>query len=382
MEIKNFDLRFAGQDQAHRAKNQEAIVAQRISTERMRQMIGKVIKLILLLLPLCAVGSEDEVWYTITDPGHTSGPPGILLTWQVKKNVRRAGQGTTISGFSDCTCTVYRDDSPIANVSAPFRYQDRSVRAGETHNYKIEGMGVFNIHGNRAHTCTMNYFVEVSEKAIELSNSGESRSITIIGTKEEWSTIRKETTTTPVSCSTKCTADWLTLDARPNDGVLHISAPSNADDARKTVVKIVVEGYVAAKIIVTQGCPANEKDIVVEIDDEGEDDEVILPEDWYKRYCPEIGSSPDLAYGVGTNGYTYWESYVAGLDPNNPNSIFTAAISFFEGKPRITWSPNLNTNGIERIYSIWGKTNLLRETVWQYPTNSEHRFFKVKVKMP
>ena len=52
------------------------------------------------------------------------------------------------------------------------------------------------------------------------------------------------------------------------------------------------------------------------------------------------------------------------------------------GVPQVTWSPNLNTNGIERIYTIWGKTNLTDGADWECPTNAAHRFFKVTVEMP
>ena len=47
-----------------------------------------------------------------------------------------------------------------------------------------------------------------------------------------------------------------------------------------------------------------------------------------------------------------------------------------------TWSPNLNTNGSERIYIFWGKTNLTDDVEWMCPTNSGHRFFKVEVELP
>ena len=52
------------------------------------------------------------------------------------------------------------------------------------------------------------------------------------------------------------------------------------------------------------------------------------------------------------------------------------------GVPQVTWSPNLNTNGIERSYTIWGKTNLTDGVDWECPTNAAHRFFKVTVEMP
>ena len=42
---------------------------------------------------------------------------------------------------------------------------------------------------------------------------------------------------------------------------------------------------------------------------------------------------------------------------------------------------NLNENGIERIYTIWGKENLM-DAAWHSPTNAADRFFKVSVEMP
>ncbi len=77
-----------------------------------------------------------------------------------------------------------------------------------------------------------------------------------------------------------------------------------------------------------------------------------------------------------------WQDYVAGTDPTNAASVFTAGIEFVGGVPYITWSPNLNTNGIERIYTIWGKTSLTDGADWECPTNAAHRFFKVTVEMP
>ena len=77
-----------------------------------------------------------------------------------------------------------------------------------------------------------------------------------------------------------------------------------------------------------------------------------------------------------------WQDYVAGTDPTNISSVFSAGIEMVGGVPQITWSPNLNTNGIERIYTIWGKTNLTDDVEWMCPTNSGHRFFKVTVEMP
>ena len=52
-----------------------------------------------------------------------------------------------------------------------------------------------------------------------------------------------------------------------------------------------------------------------------------------------------------------------------------------DGLPHVTWSPDLNTNGEARVYTVMGKTNLT-DTAWVCPTNAAHRFFKVKVELP
>ena len=51
------------------------------------------------------------------------------------------------------------------------------------------------------------------------------------------------------------------------------------------------------------------------------------------------------------------------------------------GVPQVTWSPNLNTNGVVRSYTIWGKESLT-DAAWHSPTNAADRFFKVSVEMP
>ena len=119
-----------------------------------------------------------------------------------------------------------------------------------------------------------------------------------------------------------------------------------------------------------------------------DNEKVTVPLDWLDQ------SGVDLADGyqsavTNTTGKTdmggkpmyVWQDYVAGTDPTNMDSRFTAAISMSNDVPYITWSPNLNTNGIVRNYTVLGKTNLTDTVEWA-PTNSAHRFFKVKVEMP
>ncbi len=113
-----------------------------------------------------------------------------------------------------------------------------------------------------------------------------------------------------------------------------------------------------------------------------------VPYSYFDINCPELlaehgGDYEEAAFATAMNGYNkVWECYVAGISPTNETAKFTAAIEMVDGVPQITWSPNLNTNGVERTYTIWGKANLTDGVEWECPTNSAHRFFKVRVEMP
>ena len=114
--------------------------------------------------------------------------------------------------------------------------------------------------------------------------------------------------------------------------------------------------------------------------------EVPVPYAWLRQYVPgiadEYGAYEAAAGDVAANGRNkVWECYVAGLDPADTTSEFTAAIAVSNDVPYITWSPNLNTNGVVQKYTILGKESLTDTADWA-PTNLTHRFFKVKVEMP
>lgn len=114
---------------------------------------------------------------------------------------------------------------------------------------------------------------------------------------------------------------------------------------------------------------------------------VPVPYAWLLQNDPEIVDEFDAyeaaALATAMNGHNkVWECYVAGISPTNETARFSAKIEMVGGIPQITWSPNLNTNGVERTYTIWGKTNLTDGVDWECPTNSAHHFFKVTVEMP
>ena len=78
-------------------------------------------------------------------------------------------------------------------------------------------------------------------------------------------------------------------------------------------------------------------------------------------------------------GYTGWEAYVVGL--TTPTQIFEARVECVDGEVHISWTPNLNTNAVARIYTVYGRTKLDAGD-WETPVRPWHRFFKVAVAMP
>ena len=95
------------------------------------------------------------------------------------------------------------------------------------------------------------------------------------------------------------------------------------------------------------------------------------------------GDYEAAAHMTGRNGYAIWESYVAGLVPDDENSRFTAKIEMVDGKPVVTWEPDSEALRATRTYKIYGKKTLL-DRDWTPVTDadkSEYNFFKVEVKM-
>ena len=113
-----------------------------------------------------------------------------------------------------------------------------------------------------------------------------------------------------------------------------------------------------------------------------------VPYSWLTGYSLGLDSDFETAAKqatgkVDTQGrpMAVWQDYVAGTDPSNPNDFLRAVISFTNDLPYVSWTPNLNTNGEVRVYTVMGKANLT-DAAWTCPTNAAHRFFKVKVEMP
>ena len=110
-----------------------------------------------------------------------------------------------------------------------------------------------------------------------------------------------------------------------------------------------------------------------------------MPYAWLDAYPGELarhgGDYELFGNARAANGLFVWSCYVAGLNPTSAENRFTAYIQMRDGRPLISWTPDLNTNGEQRVYTIWGATNL-ENAVWYTPTNSASRFFRVEVSMP
>ena len=113
---------------------------------------------------------------------------------------------------------------------------------------------------------------------------------------------------------------------------------------------------------------------------------VPVPYAWLDAYVARFGGGDyeAAAHATGVNGVALWASYVAGLDPTDAASRFTAKIAVgTDGTPRITWSPDLRETDPPRAYTVYGKPDL-GAAAWTPVTDANRatlRFFKVTVEL-
>ena len=113
--------------------------------------------------------------------------------------------------------------------------------------------------------------------------------------------------------------------------------------------------------------------------------DAAVPVEWLGAYgCVDEDSTPASLQKVmaqaGDNGMPLWQSWVAGLDPWNPDSQLMANIAVVGDEVEVSWMPDLSKAEPKRHYTVMGKTNLT-DTAWVIPVNEEHHFFKVTVTM-
>ena len=111
--------------------------------------------------------------------------------------------------------------------------------------------------------------------------------------------------------------------------------------------------------------------------------------DYQNRFEAKFGSDLVAAMSMPTdkkdaqgNNMYVWQDYVAGTDPTDTNSVFTATITMVDGAPVVEWSPKLSAaEETRRRYTIYGKVGIESGEEWHSPTNAHDRFFTVGVEM-
>ena len=110
--------------------------------------------------------------------------------------------------------------------------------------------------------------------------------------------------------------------------------------------------------------------------------DVPVPFGWLAHYYPGTTDYEARAKQLAANGVnTVEEAYVAGLEPTNATSVFSAAIAVSNGWACVSWTPDLNAEAMTRVYRVQGRTSL-EKGEWATPASKEHRFFRVTVAMP
>ena len=184
---------------------------------------------------------------------------------------------------------------------------------------------------------------------------------------------------------TTASDDWIYSYRSDDCKYCHICVDeNNSDEPREGFVTINFEGF-EWKIKVRQA--GKQSNVTVETGN----CEVTIPTTWYSENCAALLAEHDgdyvaTALADAANGMKVWECYVAGTNPTNAYSRFTASITFDveTNKPIIGWSPELPTEeSAKRTYRKFGK-NKLNDANWTEIAVGEeanYNFFKVTVEM-
>ena len=108
---------------------------------------------------------------------------------------------------------------------------------------------------------------------------------------------------------------------------------------------------------------------------------VAVPHGWLNGYPGLFSTEADYERVAlddqDGDGHPTWCEFIAGTDPVNPMSAFTALIEQGPAGLIIGWTPDLTP---ARDYQVEGKADL-RDADWG-PTNAATRFFRVNVTLP
>lgn len=160
------------------------------------------------------------------------------------------------------------------------------------------------------------------------------------------------------------------------------------------VVTNVVVHYVMNSVQPEFVKPESEDTGFVNVIAEVKGNNVAVPQTWaenYPKFVAKFGGDFTKALtaksgkiAAGGREMLVWEDYVAGTDPTNPNDKFTASVTIVDGKPVVSYTPELDdARKALRKYTTYGKVKLT-DTEWTVVTEGEeanYNFFKVSVEM-
>jgi hypothetical protein len=160
-----------------------------------------------------------------------------------------------------------------------------------------------------------------------------------------------------------------------------------------TVTNVVVHyvlNSIQSEIALPVGDDTGYVNVITEVTSGGA---VCVPTEWknnFEGFEAQFGSDFGKALmkptgkidGAG-NAMLVWQDYVAGTNPMDPNDKFVASVTIVDGKPIVSWSPELpEEQAALRKYTIYGKSKL-QDTHWSEVNGDEanYNFFKVVVEM-
>ena len=158
-----------------------------------------------------------------------------------------------------------------------------------------------------------------------------------------------------------------------------------------TVTNVIVQ-YVFNSVQPSIAVPQSSETGYVNVLTEIKGGAVAVPSSWadnYPRFREVFGNDFAVAMtktikndGTG-NPIFVWQDFEAGTDPTDANSKFEASITLVDGKPVISWTPELKPEqaGL-RKYTVYGKAHLYDEK-WSVVDGDTEKygFFKVAVEM-
>lgn len=202
-------------------------------------------------------------------------------------------------------------------------------------------------------------------------------------------------TAIPSTALNGCTALWTTW-YRTLGNLTAGGGGSGGETTRISFVATnVVLHYVASAVPSGAVTPPAAEGLVNVIAEVGVGRAIAVSSDWAAQY-PGFENLYGTDFGaaiVAENGKTdgaghpmfVWQDYVAGTDPTDPGSVFTASITFdaTTGNPVIGWSPELSSaEAAKRNYKVFGKVRLNDADWIEVDGNTaDYNFFKVRVEM-